>query len=125
VEKCCREEQATDDNMAHARYLRLETHSESVRRLYACSWQPWLHERASCYIMHILPVLFNFQVPICGQRNRHGQNNVGSVIRPMTFFLKVFIALTVYTNKQRYVRLFLTPIEYCGLRSCHELCYVL
>jgi hypothetical protein len=37
------------------------------------------------------------------------------------FFKKVFIALTVHTNKQRYVQLFLTPIENCGLRSCHEL----
>jgi hypothetical protein len=36
-------------------------------------------------------------------------------------FLKVFIALTVHTNKQRYVQLFLTPIENCGLRSCNEL----
>jgi hypothetical protein len=39
----------------------------------------------------------------------------------MSIFLKVFIALTVYTNKQRYVQLFLTPIQNCGLRSCHEL----
>jgi hypothetical protein len=37
------------------------------------------------------------------------------------FFKKVFIALTVHTNKQRYVQSFLTPIENCGLRSCHEL----
>jgi hypothetical protein len=36
-------------------------------------------------------------------------------------FFKVLIALTVHTNKQRYVQLFLTPIENCGLRSCHEL----
>jgi hypothetical protein len=36
---------------------------------------------------------------------------------PCLFFLKVFISLTVHINKQR----FLTPIESCGLRSCHEL----
>jgi hypothetical protein len=29
--------------------------------------------------------------------------------------------MTVHTNKQRYAQLFITPIENCGLRSCHEL----
>jgi hypothetical protein len=41
--------------------------------------------------------------------------------KTICFFYKVFIVLTVYKNKQKYVQLFLTPIENCTLRSYPEL----
>jgi hypothetical protein len=53
-----------------------------------------------------------------------GHENPEAGFRYSSFFLikkKFFITLRVHTNKQRYVQLFLTPIENCDLRSCHEL----
>jgi hypothetical protein len=49
------------------------------------------------------------------------QHDLEVQINAYVDFLKVFIALTVHTNKKMYVQLFLTPIENCGLSSCHEL----
>jgi hypothetical protein len=39
----------------------------------------------------------------------------------MNFFKKgLYCSDSLYKNIQRYVQLFLTPIDYCGLRSSHE-----
>jgi len=46
VGKYCRVGQNTDDNMAHAGYLRLQTHTQYVI-LFVFPLQQWLHERAS------------------------------------------------------------------------------
>jgi hypothetical protein len=51
----------------------------------------------------------------------HGKITKNKKFVTKILFLKVFIAVTVHTNKHRYVQLFLAPIENCGLRSCHEL----
>ena len=45
MEKCCTAGQATDDNMAHAGHLRLQTHSQYVIIVFPL--QQWLHERTS------------------------------------------------------------------------------
>jgi len=60
VEKYCRAEQATDENIAHAHFiLATDTYSEYAI-LIACPLQQWLHERAPLLpytYIHTLPVL--------------------------------------------------------------------
>ena len=62
VEKYCRAGRATNDSIAHAHCM-LDTqgyeytHSGCVIRI-VFPQQQWLHERASCYIIHTMPILF-------------------------------------------------------------------
>ena len=70
VEKYCRAEQATDDNMAHAHCM---VDTKGYKRTYsvcvtfiACPLQQWLHKRASMlsYTYITCLVLYNFILPL-------------------------------------------------------------
>jgi hypothetical protein len=60
TEKYCRVGQATDNNMAHAGYLRLQIHTHNMQySLLFHSNNSYTHA-PQCYVIRTLPVLFTF-----------------------------------------------------------------
>ena len=60
VEKYCRAGQATDDNMAHAGWLRLQTHAENMQYSLLFNDNGGYRNAPQSYVVGILPVLLFF-----------------------------------------------------------------